>query len=131
MWEKQVQLGMIPYYMFVERDTGAKRYFEVPLERTWEIFQKAYQQVSGIARTVRGPSMSAGPGKVEVQGVTEIAGEKVFALRFIQGRNPDWVQRPFFAKYDSDATWLHQLKPAFGEEKFFFEDEYSKMAAMD
>lgn len=131
MWEKQVQLGLIPYYMFVERDTGAKRYFEVPLERTWEIFQKAYQQVSGIARTVRGPSMSAGPGKVEVQGVTEIAGEKVFALRFIQGRNPDWVQRPFFAKYDPDATWLHHLKPAFGEEKFFFEDEYSQMSAMD
>ncbi|MCA1767398.1 MAG: lysine 2,3-aminomutase [Idiomarina sp.] len=131
MWDKQVQLGMIPYYMFVERDTGAKRYFEVPLERTWEVFQKAYQQVSGIARTVRGPSMSAGPGKVEIQGVTEIAGEKVFALRFIQGRNPDWVQRPFFAKYNPDATWLHQLEPAFGEEKFFFEDEYSKMSAMD
>ena len=84
-----------------------------------EIFQQAYQQVSGIARTVRGPSMSAGPGKVEVQGVTEVAGEKVFALRFIQGRNPDWVQRPFFAKYDPYATWLHHLKPAFGEDKFF------------
>ena len=24
MWEKQVQLGLIPYYMFVERNTGAK-----------------------------------------------------------------------------------------------------------
>ena len=50
-------------------------------------------------------------------------GEKVFVLRFIQGRNPDWVQRPFFAQYDEKATWLHHLKPAFGAEKFFFEEE--------
>ena len=72
--------------------------------------------------SLRGPSMSAVPGKVEVQGVTELRGEKVFVLRFIQGRNPEWVQRPFFAKYDPKATWLDQLRPAFGDEKFFFED---------
>jgi len=124
MWKMQVKLGIIPYYMFVERDTGARGYFEVPLERAWEIYRKAMQQVSGLARTARGPSMSASPGKVEIQGVTEINGEKVFALRFIQGRNPDWVQRPFFAKYNPEATWLHHLEPAFGEDKFFFEDEY-------
>jgi KamA family protein len=117
MWREQVKLGMIPYYMFIERDTGAKRYFEVPLYKTWEIFKDAYKQVSGLARTVRGPSMSAGPGKVEVQGVSEIHGEKVFVLRFIQARNPEWVQRPFFAKFDEKATWLNHLVPAFGEEK--------------
>ena len=48
-------------------------------------------------------------------------------LRFIQGRNPNWVQRPFFARYDEEATWLHHLKPAFGEEKFFFEEELDQM----
>lgn len=122
MWREQVHLGMVPYYMFVERDTGAKRYFEIPLVRGWEIYRDAIQQVSGLARTARGPSMSAMPGKVEIQGVTEIHGERVLALRFIQGRNPDWVQRPFFARYDPEATWLDQLKPAFGEEKFFFEE---------
>ncbi|GAP75129.1 lysine 2,3-aminomutase [Pseudoalteromonas sp. CO325X] len=127
MWKEQTQLGMIPYYMFIERDTGAKRYFELPLYKTWETFREAYKQVSGVSRTVRGPSMSAGPGKVEVSGVSEIAGEKVFVLRFIQARNPDWVQRPFFAKYDENATWLNDLKPAFGEEKFFWEDEYNAM----
>lgn len=127
MWKEQVRLGLVPYYMFIERDTGAKRYFEVPLYRTWEIFRDAYKQVSGLARTVRGPSMSAGPGKVEVQGVTTVQGEKVFVLRFIQGRNPEWVQRPFFARYDETATWLNDLKPAFGEEKFFWQDEYESM----
>ncbi len=122
MWREQVRLGIIPYYMFVERDTGPRQYFEVPLVRCWEVFRGAVEQVSGLARTVRGPSMSATPGKVEVLGVQEVAGEKVFVLRFLQGRDPDWVGRPFFAKYDPDAMWLDQLEPAFGADSFFFED---------
>ncbi|WP_241504015.1 KamA family radical SAM protein [Pelagibaculum spongiae] len=89
MWNKQIQLGIIPYYMFVARDTGASRYFELPLARAWEIYQKAMGSVSGLARTARGPSMSGGPGKVEISGVSEIQGEKVFVLRFIQARNDD------------------------------------------
>ena len=122
LWRKQVQLGMIPYYMFIERDTGAKAYFEVPLVRAFKVFNEAYNQVSGLCRTVRGPSMSASPGKVLVDGVTEVGGEKVFALKFLQGRDPSWVNRIFFAKYDSKATWLDDLKPAFGEDAFFFEN---------
>lgn len=127
LWRTQVRLGIVPYYMFVERDTGARRYFEVPLARAWEIFREAFSHVSGLARTVRGPSMSAEPGKVEIQGVTEVAGEKVFVLRFIQGRNPDWVQRPFFARFDPTATWLRDLKPAFGAARFFYEDEFEAL----
>ncbi|MGD8514304.1 MAG: lysine 2,3-aminomutase [Granulosicoccaceae bacterium] len=127
MWREQVRLGMIPYYMFVERDTGARHYFEVPLARAWEIYREAMQQVSGLARTARGPSMSAAPGKVEIQGVTEIHGEKVFVLRFIQGRNADWVQKPFFAKYDPDVCWFDQLQPALGADKFFFEEEFGEI----
>lgn len=130
MWREQVNLGMIPYYMFVERDTGARHYFEVPLEKTWEIFQQAYQQVSGVCRTVRGPSMSCTPGKVEILGIKEIPlhgkMEKVFVLQMIQGRNPDWVNRPFFAKYDPEARWMDDLKPAFGD-KFFFDDELNAL----
>ncbi|MEM7540721.1 MAG: lysine 2,3-aminomutase [Pseudomonadota bacterium] len=128
MWSDEVKLGIYPYYMFVERDTGAKAYFEVPLARAWEIYRDAIKQVSGLGRTARGPSMSSGPGKIEVQGVTEINGERVFVLRFLQGRNPDWVQRPFFAKFDPNATWLDDLEPAFGEKSFFFEEEYSALA---
>ncbi|MDD3764182.1 MAG: hypothetical protein PHP86_12915 [Nevskiales bacterium] len=128
MWRKQVRLGLVPYYMFVERDTGARHYFEVPLHRAWNIYREAISQVSGLARTARGPSMSAGPGKVEIQGVTEINGEKVFVLRFIQGRSADWVQRPFFARYDENASWLDHLQPAFGEDRFFFEDEYAALS---
>jgi KamA family protein len=122
MWKKQVQLGCVPYYLFVARNTGAKHYFGVPLVRAWQIFRQAYKGVSGLARTVRGPSMSARPGKIQVLGVNEVRGERVITLRFLQGRNPDWVMRPFFARYDETATWIDDLRPAFGEEKFFFEE---------
>jgi KamA family protein len=123
MWKMQVQLGAVPYYMFVERDTGARNYFEVPLARALEVFQSAYRQVTGLARTVRGPSMSATPGKVVVNGVAEIAGEKVFVLKLLQARNPEWVNRIFFAKYDEQAVWLDDLQPALGASEFFYESE--------
>lgn len=125
MWKRQVELGCVPYYFFMARDTGAKAYFAVSLEDAWDIFRTAYQQVSGLARTVRGPSMSAGPGKIHMLGVTEVNGEPVYMLRFLQGRNADWVHRPFFAKYDPKATWIDELEPAFGEKAFFFEKEYA------
>ena len=122
MWQKQVSLGCIPYYMFVVRDTGAQQYFGVPLVKAEKIFRTAFRKVSGLARTVRGPSMSATPGKVHVLGVSEINGQKVMALQLLQGRESEWVGVPFFAKYDENAIWLDDLQPAFGE-RFFFEDE--------
>ena len=127
LWRTQVNLGLIPYYFFIERDTGAKRYFSIPLERAYNIFRDAFKQVSGLARTVRGPSMSALPGKVAIEGITEINGEKVFALTFIQGRNPEWNKKIFFAKYDPNAIWLNQLRPAFGKTKFFYQDELNEI----
>jgi KamA family protein len=120
LWTTGVQLGCIPYYMFVERDTGAKRYFEMPLVRCWNIFRNAYQRVSGLARTVRGPSMSCFPGKCHVVGVTEIGGQQAFCLEYLQAREPDLVRRPFFAKYDPKASWFDQLEPLTENDKPFF-----------
>jgi KamA family protein len=121
LWRQQVRAGTVPYYMFVERDTGPKPYFEVPLARALDIFNEAYSRVSGLARTVRGPSMSATPGKVLVDGTTTVGDEKVFVLKFLQARDPRWVGRVFFARFDPRATWLDDLQPAFGRGEFFFE----------
>ena len=127
LWKDQVRYGAIPYYFFVERNTGAEEHFAIPLYKAYEIYREAYKQVSGLHRTVKGPSMSAFPGKVAVDGITQINGEKVFVLSLLQARNPDWVKRPFFAKYSSTATWLNDLKPAFGEDKFFYQDELNEL----
>jgi len=130
MWQKQVALGLVPYYMFIVRDTGAQHYFGVSLVRAQEIFRDAYQMVSGLARTVRGPSMSSTPGKIQILGVTEIGKVKAIVMRFLQGRNPKWVQRPFLAKYDGEAIWIDGLKPFEGE-KFFFEKELEQILKKD
>lgn len=130
MWRKQVNLNMIPYYMFIARDTGAKQYFEVPLERAWEIFRDAYRQVSGVCKTVRGPIMSSLPGKVQVLGKTQVEKDgnmtDAFVLRFIQARNPEWVNKPFIAKFNPNAYWINDLEPLYGN-KFFFQDEFEKI----
>jgi len=115
MWRMQLRLGVVPYYMFVERDTGPQGYFAVPLARAAEIFRDAYASVSGLCRTVRGPSMSSTPGKVCIDGVTEIAGQLVFVLHMIQARDPALVGRPFFAHFDPDAVWISDLRPAFAD----------------
>ncbi len=129
MWKAQTGLGMIPYYMFVERDTGPKSYFKMPLVEAYRIFTKAYNQVSGLCRTVRGPSMSATAGKVIIEGIAEINNEKVILLKFLQGRDPDWVNQIFFARYDEHASWLDELKPAFGDRRFFFENRLEEIKA--
>ncbi|MBN1111697.1 MAG: lysine 2,3-aminomutase [Bacteroidales bacterium] len=121
MWKKQAGLGMIPYYMFIPRDTGAQKYFAVTLDSAYNIFKDAYSNVSGISRTVRGPSMSANSGKVKVEGVLNLEAGKAFILSFIQARDTSWVKKPFLAKYDDKAIWLDDLKPYSGEEKFFFD----------
>lgn len=123
-WTDQVQLGISPYYMFVERDTGPRGYFEIPLARALDIYRSAFSQVSGLARTARGPSMSSGPGKVEVTGTIEIDAQQYFVLNFLQARDPAWTRRPFLAKYSPSATWLDQLEPPDGEAAFFFEAQY-------
>jgi KamA family protein len=127
MLRKQVKLGCVPYYMFVARNTGAQHYFSIPLVEAWKIFRETYQSVSGVCRTVRGPSMSCLPGKVQILGAAEVKDEKVMVFRMIQGRIPDWAARPFFAKYDDKAIWYTDLKPAFGEDKFFFTDELNEI----
>lgn len=109
-WRKEVQMGIIPYYMFMARDTGAQQFFDVPLVKALRIFSDAIRNTSGLIRTVRGPSMSCTPGKVEVTGVEEIMGEKAFVLRFLQCRDEEWIGRPFFAKYDPEAVWFDDLK---------------------
>lgn len=123
LWTTGVRLGAIPYYMFVERDTGPRQYFQISLAKAYATFQAAYRQVSGLSRTVRGPSMSTFLGKIVINGITTIGGEKVFVLSFLQARNPDLVCKPFFARFDEQATWFDDLVPAFGEKYFFFESK--------
>lgn len=120
-WRTEVRLGMVPYYLFVARDTGPRHYFEVPLVRAHDIYARALSQVSGLARTVRGPSMSATAGKVVVDGVADLGGQRVMVLRYLQARDAARVGRPFFAQHDPAAAWLSDLRPWSAADAHLFE----------
>jgi len=110
-WKEEVRLGIIPYYMFIARDTGAQAYFNVPLVRAQKLYSEAIRSTSGLCRTARGPSMSCTPGKVEVVGVQEVQGTEAFVLRFLQCRDDEWIGKVFFAKFDPKAIWYDDLEP--------------------
>jgi L-lysine 2,3-aminomutase len=111
MWGAELSQGMVPYYMFVARDTGAQEYYKVPLERAWSIWRDAWSGMSGLARTVRGPVMSATAGKVAVDGIATFDGAPVIALRLLQARDPSLVGRPFWAHRNTTAAWVDELAP--------------------
>jgi len=113
-WREEVRLGVIPYYMFMARDTGAQAFFDVPLVRAQRLYADAIRSTSGLCRTARGPSMSCTPGKVEVVGVQEILGKPAFVLRFLQCRDSEWIGKVFFAKFDDKAVWFDDLEPLDG-----------------
>jgi len=109
LWRAQVAVGATPYYMFVERDTGPRGWFEVPLARALRIYQAAVARVGGLARTARGPVMSCKPGKLRVVGTTGAGRDMRFVLQFLQARDPAEVGRLLFAPWDDRATWVDHL----------------------
>lgn len=109
LWRAELAEGAVPYYMFIARDTGPRDYFKVPLAQATTIFRDAYQHLPGLARTVRGPVMSATGGKVIIDGVSEGA-DAHFHLRLLQARNPALVGRPFLARHSDTAAWIDELE---------------------
>jgi len=73
--------------------------------------------------------MSATPGKVCVDGIAEVAGQRVFVLHLIQARDPSLVGRPFFARYNPRATWLTDLEPVFAD-RFPFDPAPERQPAL-
>ncbi len=112
MWSKQVIMGMVPYYMFVERETGPYGYFQLPITKVYDIYSDAIRKAGSFAKTVTGPVMSAAPGKVQIMGVVDspVDDEKYFMLQFVRNRDYSKTFKPFFMKYDEQATWFDQLK---------------------
>ncbi len=110
MWRRQTDLGAIPYYMFVERDTGARHYFEVSLDRALTIYDEAVSLISGLSRTVRGPVMSTTVGKVCVDGRVATPDGEAFVLKLLRSRDPRATNRVELARLNPDAVWIDDLE---------------------
>jgi len=61
--------GISPYYVFQCRPTTGNHFFQVPVERSFEIIQQAWQTCSGLAKRARFV-MSHATGKIEIVGKT-------------------------------------------------------------
>jgi len=59
--------GISPYYVFQCRPSLGNRFFQTPVERSYEIIQHAWQACSGLAKRARFV-MSHATGKIEIVG---------------------------------------------------------------
>ncbi|MHC1778097.1 MAG: hypothetical protein AB9834_22035 [Lentimicrobium sp.] len=115
-------VGVGFHSMYCARPTGEHHYFTAPLADISMIFNKIYKELASINRPSRYITMTSSSGKISLLGTAEINGEKVFALKFNEGRNMDWMDRVYFAKYDEVENTIEKLKP-FGADKHFYEEE--------
>ena len=93
--------GNIPYYLFQCRPALGNRHFTVPIETTYDIYEKAKKNLSGLAKRAR-YVMSHSTGKIEVIGMNS---EKVY-LKYHQAANPADMGKVMTFKRNPDALWL-------------------------
>lgn len=112
--------------MYCARPTGEHHYFTAPLSAVSKIFDKIYRALPSISRPSRHISMTTSAGKISIMGECEVRGERAFALMFTEGRNMEWLDKVFLAKYDETTNDVKLLKPLEGD-TFFFEEELAQI----
>ena len=112
--------------MYCARPTGEHHYFTAPLSAVSKIFDKIYRALPSINRPTRHISMTTSAGKISIMGEWEARGERAFALMFTEGRNMEWLDKVFLAKYDETTNDVKLLKPLEGD-TFFFEEELAQI----
>ncbi len=99
--------GISPYYVFQCRPSLGNRFFQIPVERSYEIIQQAWQRCSGLAKRARFV-MSHATGKIEVVGKTAT---HVF-MRYHQAAEPGDIGKTLVYRSNPMARWfddyLHQ-----------------------
>ncbi len=115
-------LGMGFHSMYCARPTGEHHYFTSPLADINKVFNKVYRTLASVNRPSRYITMTSSAGKVSLIGTTEIKGETLFVLKFNEGRNMEWIDKVYLAKYDEKENTIEKLIPYEGD-KHFYEDE--------
>ncbi|WP_048152760.1 KamA family radical SAM protein [Methanolacinia paynteri] len=95
------EAGNVPYYLFQCRPAAGNRHFTVPVESTYEIYEKAKRSLSGLAKRAR-YVMSHATGKIEVIGMDP---EKVY-MKYHQAANPHEIGKVMSFKRDPKALWF-------------------------
>jgi L-lysine 2,3-aminomutase len=108
--------------MYCARPRGEHHYFTAPLAGINKVFSKVYRSLASINRPSRYISMTSSAGKISMLGTVEINGETVFALKFNEGRNMEWLDKVYLVQYDENENTIEKLKP-YAAGKHFYEDE--------
>jgi L-lysine 2,3-aminomutase len=114
--------------MYCARATGEHHYFTAPLADIDRVFSRIFRSLSSINRPSRYITMTTSAGKLSILGTAVVNGRKVFALKFNESRNMEWMDRVFLAKYDEKESRVDFLQP-FDTDQFFFEDELKEIEA--
>ncbi len=94
-------IGVNPYYVFQCRPTIGNRPFAVPVEESYQIFERARATCSGLSKQARFV-MSHATGKIEVVGMT--SGFTFF--KYNQAADPDDIGRFMVYRSNPEAYWF-------------------------
>jgi L-lysine 2,3-aminomutase len=119
-------LGVGFHSMYIPRPTGERHYFTQPLVKINEIFSKVYRSLPSINRPSRYITMTISAGKVSILGTLELHGEQLIALKVNEGRNMEWLDKVYLAKYDEKEINIDKLIP-YGSERHFYEEELAQI----
>lgn len=105
--------------MYCPRPTGEHHYFAAPLADLERVASKIHRSLPSINRPSRYLSMTTSAGKISLLGTMEVRGEKVFALKFTEGRDMTWLDPVFLARWDPKQDNVDLLEPFDRPEHFF------------
>jgi len=116
LFSKLSFIGVPPYYLFLCRPTLGNETYSVPIERGYEIFEKAKTLCSGLAKRAR-LVMSHESGKIEVLGMSE---DQIFFKYARAAENNNNAR--FLAFYrNPEACWFDDYQEASEEFSLFSE----------
>ncbi len=105
LFRKLSSAGISPYYIFQCRPSIGNRFFQIPVEQSYEIIQKSWQACSGLAKRARFV-MSHATGKIEIVGKT--AGQ-VF-MRYHQSADPANIGKFMVFRSNPVARWFDDYR---------------------
>jgi lysine 2,3-aminomutase len=101
LFNKLSYMGVAPYYLFICRPTMGNKTYAIPIEESFEIFEKARMQCSGLAKRAR-LVMSHSTGKIEIVGLTETQ----IYMRYHRAANPQEKARFIIFERNRESYWF-------------------------
>ena len=96
--------GVTPYYVFQNRPVAGNADFVVPLERAYDIVERAKAKTSGLGKRIKFV-MSHSSGKIEILAVNH---GRIY-MKYHQARDPSDYGRLLIHDLPSEAAWFDDL----------------------